>query len=1107
MLQFILGRAGSGKTTAVRQMLADQSRAGKEKLFLLVPEQYTFETEKAMLALCGPRRADRIRVLSFPRLAETVFREEGGAAGRRLSDGGRRILMSLALLQCEDRLEVYARAAQTGRVTDLMLSAVNEMKLCGVTPAQLADAAALVGDSALGKKLSEIGLAYGAFEALISASYLDSRDDLTRLAEHLPDSDFFRGATVAVDSFEGFTAPEMAILGDMLRKADSVTVALCTDGAPQGETGLFALVERTRSRLSRLAEELGVPETPPVTLTGAPRYRQENLKLLEAQLFTPGELLTSPDGEGVEIFSARDPYQEAEFVASSIRRLVEERGWRYRDFSILCRSPQDYYGSLDVALAKRGIPCFLSQPERVDAKPVMRFVLGAFEAVQSGYATNDLLELLKTGLSGFTSQEISELENYAFLWKIERKAWREPFVRHPRGFGQEMTADDQAVLARLNDLRARLIRPLSRFADATRDASGAQISEAVFRLLEDFDLEHTLPAACAALEAAGQPGLAAKEIRVWDLLMELLDQFHSLLGDRKCPRDRYYRLLREVVAREDISDVPQTTDQVLFGTAEQVLQASPKAVFLMGVSQGLFPLAPKAEGVFSDAERRALLALDLPLSDPLEQQAIRERYMAYAAACAPSELLVLSWPRQVGSEEREPSELIAAVREIFPSLKVRRDLPDELFADTREAAFTYMAAHYRENTPAAAAYRALFAGREDYAGRLEALARASGQKPARLEDPALAARMFGGSRTLSPTQIETYHSCPFKYFCRYGLGARERRPAEVDVMQYGTLMHYLFEQVFRREGGAAPAEDDAALEEQVRQLILTYAKENMGGFELLSGRERYRLDRLARSACRLIRHVREELAQSKFSPEYFELGLGEDPAFPPLKIEDGAGNTVTVGGTIDRADTFTAADGRRYIRVIDYKTGHKVFRLADVLYGLNMQMLVYLAALVESGQRFPAGILYMPAAEPEVPGERGDSPDELAQAADRQLRMSGLVLEDAEIIHAMEEGAKGRFIPVTLKKDGGLGRGSSALGEEDLRRVLEHSKRLIASMSRALQEGRVEAAPTMVNQNDCKYCPYGSVCGKEYGEKDVRQDRSSPDAVLAKMAGEEAHHG
>ena len=1104
MLQFILGRAGSGKTTALRQQLDRASREGKEKLILLVPEQYTFVTEKAMLALCGPRRANRIRVYSFPRLAEAVFREEGGAAGRRLSDGGRRILMSLALLQCQDELEVYARAAQTGRVTDLMLSAVNEMKQCGVTPAQLSRAAALLGDSALGKKLTEIGLAYGAFEALVSASFLDSRDDVTRLAETLEHSDFFRGATVAVDSFEGFTPPEMTVLGDMLRKAESVTVALCTDGTPQGETGLFALVERTRSRLAALARDLGVPQAPPILLPGGARYKEENLKLLEAQLFTPGELLPSPDAHGLQLFAAPDPTREAEFVASSIRRLVRERGWRYRDFSILCRDPAEYVGTLDVALQKRGIPCFLTQPERVDAKPVMRFVLGAFEAVQSGLATRDLLQLLKTGLSGFTTEEISDLENYAFLWKIDRAAWREEFTRHPRGFGEDLTDPDRQTLARLNALRQRLIRPLTAFAAATRDATGAQISEAVFRLLEEFGVEETLPRVCAALEAAGESALAAKEVRVWDLLMELLDQLHSLLGDRPCPRERYYRLLREVVAREDISDVPQTTDQVLFGTVEQALQASPKAVFLVGVTQGVFPLAPRAEGAFSDAERQALLRLDLPLGDPLELRAIRERYLAYAAACAPSHLLVLSWPRRAGGEDREPSELIAAVREIFPTLRVERELPDELLADTREAAFSVMAAHYRENTPQAAALRALFTGREEYAGRLEALARAAGEKPARLEDPALAARLFGGSRTLSPTQIEIYHSCPFKYFCRFGLGARERRPAEVDVLQYGTLMHYLFEQVFRP--GEAPPAEDAALEDRVRRLIEDYARENLGGLEQLSGREKYRLDRLARGAVRLIRHVREELAQSRFTPAYFELALGEDPAFPPLKIEDGAGNVVAVGGTVDRADLYTAADGRQYVRVIDYKTGHKVFRLADVLYGLNMQMLVYLAALVESGSQLPAGILYMPAVESEVPGDRGDDPAALARAADRQLRMSGLVLEDPEILQAMEDGAKGRFIPASLKRDGTLGKGSSALGEEDLRRVLQHSKRLIATMAAALARGEVAARPTMVNQNDCRFCPYGSVCGKEFDDKDVKQDRSEPEAVLAKMA-EEVPHG
>ncbi len=1098
-MRFVLGRAGSGKTEYLRRMLAEKSRSGEEKLFLLVPEQYSFESEKAMLRLCGPRRGNRVQVYSFTRLAEAVFRKEGGAAGRRLSDGGRRILMSSALMACEDQLGVYRHAAQSDRVTDLMLTAVNEMKLCGISPEQLRDAAGRLGDRGLSRKLSEIALLYGAFEALVEASYLDSRDDLTRLKEALEESEFFRGAVVAVDSFEGFTVQEMGVLSQIFRKAASVTVALCTDGLDQGGSGLFALVERTRARLTRAAEDEGVKVLPPVMLTGAPRFQNENLKLLEAQLFCEGETLASSEHEGVEIFEARDVYEESEFVAATIRRLVEEKGWRYRDFSIICRSPEHYYGSLDVALRKRDVPCFVSEPAKVDAEPVMRFTLGAFESVQSGFATDDLLEMLKTGVSGFTAEEISALENYAFLWKVTGSGWNEPFVRHPDGFGKEMTDSDREELARLNSLRERLISPLRSFAAETKDASGEEISQAVFALLERFGMEKNLPDYCRALEQAGEDGLSQKQMRVWDLLMEILDQMHSILGKRKTSRDRYYRLLKEVVSAEDVSEIPQTVDEVIFGTAEQVRQSSPKAAFLIGVSQGDFPLAPKSSGVFSDAERRELIALDLPLGDPLEQKAIEERYLAYSVACAPSEMLFVCWPRTAGGEDKEPSELVSAVQEIFPALTPLRDLPDEYFANSKEAAFSRMAARFRDNTGEAGALRLLFQDEEAYQGRIEALKRAAGQKPARVEDPDLARKIFGEDMFLSPTQIENFYSCPFKYFCRYGLNAKERRPAEVDVMQYGTLMHYLFEKIFRESREQRAERSWEELLEHVRGLILQYADENMGGFSLLSGREKYRLDRMAQSAGKLIRHVEEELAQSRFQPAEMELRLEEGGKYPPLKVETGDGHVITVGGTIDRIDVCQFPDGKKYVRVIDYKTGKKLFRLADVYYGLNMQMLVYLAALVENGQEFPAGILYVPAAEPSVSANRGADEKTIRQEADRQMRMNGLVLDDDGVIEAMEAGAKGKFIPASLNKDGSLGRYSSVLSEKDLRKVLDYAKSLIASMGRELNRGCAGARPNLVNQNACKYCPYGAVCGKEYGEKDVVQDRASVGEVVERM--------
>ena len=1098
MLQFVLGRAGSGKTEYLRRLLADRSLSGFGGTVMIVPEQYTFETEKAMLRLAGPVRGNAIPVYSFTRLAEAVFRKEGGAVGRRLSDGGRRILMASAIEACQDRLEVYAAAAKSGRVTDVMLTAVNEMKMCGISPEELGHTARDLGGSGLGKKLSELSLLYHTYDALVAASYLDSRDDLTRLSQALETSSFFEGCTVAVDSFEGFTAQEVAVLTQIMRRADQVIVSLCTDGLDHTGTGLFALVDRTLHRLSAAAAENGVSVQPPVMLTGAPRFQNENLKLVEAQLFCAGETMTSPDHEGITVFEARDPYEEAEFVAATIRRLVTQEGWRYRDFSIICRSPERYYGCLDAALKKRDIPCFVSQPARVDGEPVTRFVLGAFEAVLGGYPTEALLEMLKTGVSGFTAEEISSLENYAYLWKIGGTGWRQEFVRHPQGFGREFAPEDTQELARLNQLRQRLIGPLERFAARTKDATGSGISQAAYMMLMAYGMEENLPAYCLALEEAGEDALAKKQLRVWDLLMEILDQMRAILGDRPLPRERYYQLLKEVIAGEDVSEIPQTVDQVIFGTAEQVRQSSPRAAFLIGAAQGEFPLAPKSSGVFSDAERRELIARELPLGDPLEQRAIEERYLAYSVACAPSQRLYVSWPRTADGEDKEPSELVTALLGIFPTLRPLRDLPDVYFANSTEAAFSRMAARFNQTDSASGALRQLFEGDPAYRGRVEALERAAGRGEEQLEDSALAQELFGKRPFLSPTQVEVYHQCPFQYFCRYGLNARERRPAEVDVLQYGTLMHFLFERIFREPAQVRAGWTEEELEERVSGLIQEYAQENMGGLGLLSGREKYRLSRLCQSACKLIRHVEEELAQSQFVPQHLEWGLGYGKDALPLEIPTAKGK-VTVGGTIDRVDLYVDPQGKRFVRIIDYKTGRKTFRLADALYGLNMQMLVYLAALVENGQEFPAGILYMPAAEPSVSVDRGTGEDKIKAEADKQLKMSGLVLSDQEIIQAMEAGAKGRFIPASLNKDGSLGRFSSALDGDQLKTVLAYSKRLIATMGEELLSGRVEAAPNRKNKIPCRWCAYSPVCGKEFDEKDVEQDKTTSQEALLQM--------
>lgn len=1090
MLELILGRAGTGKTEYLREALA--KTAGRA--ILIVPEQFTFESESALLARYGVETANRVQVTSFTRLAEAAFRRYGGGAGRRLTDGGRRILMTLAIESCVDRLTLFEKSAANGKLTETMLTAVGEMKICGVSPDALRSAAPRAPGRSLTQKLREIALIFDAYEALVAQTYLDPLDDLTRLDAVLErHPDFFDGAFVAVDAFDGFTAQEYKILAHALRRAERVAVALCTDDLDTEKRDLFSPVRRTAEILRRIARENGVPIAAPKRFSTMHRFQNDALRAMEAALAgTGGE--TAENRGAVRVLEAGNVFEEAEQTAAAVRRLVMEEGYRYREIAVVCRSAETYSRALSAAFRRWDIPAFFSEERAVDAEPVMHFVLSAFDAVTGGWRSDPLLSMLKTGLTDFTAEETAELENYIFTWRLNgRAAWLSPFEKHPEGYGKPMDGAAQERLAALNALRERLVSPLERFSAAIRGVSGEEIAAMVYRLLTDFRVDETLPVFCRKLELAGRPDLSAAQERLWDLLMSVLDQMAGVLGTRETDPAVFGRLMREIVRGESVYDIPQNADTVTFGAADRIRPSAPRAVFLLGCGQGLFPLTPSPGGVFSDAERRALIRLDLPLSDALEDRMLHERFIAYSAACFASEKLFLSFSTEDGGT---PGELVRAALSALPGLQTEKPGGARTLANAPEAAFSVMASLFRENTRESSTLRAVFAEKPAFSGRMASLGGEDRMAGARVS-PDAAARLFGGGHVFSASQIETYHACRFRYFCRYALGAKERRPAELDALEYGTLMHFLFERVIGDKDEDVKMLTPERLSEKVRACIETYARENMGGTEGLSDREKYRFRRMEKTAGTLILHVAEELKSSRFVPRYFELPLEYGGAFPPLRIPTKDG-FVRVGGVVDRVDVFESPRGP-YVRVVDYKTGYKDFRLSDVLYGMSLQMLLYLAALTEHTGAHPAGVLYMPSFLTPIPSDKTEPPEKLKKAADKALCMNGVILNDTEIALAMESDLAGRFVPVKLAKDGSLQKTGSLLAEDALGLVMDYVKRLVATMAETLRAGDVSAKPLQIGTNACAFCPYTAVCGSERAAEEPEKNRMKSDEILANM--------
>lgn len=1115
MLQIIAGRSGSGKTERIFQEIC--SRPEGERIILLVPEQSSFQSEKRILNTLGASGASEISVLSFRRLYDAVTEKYGGAGARRIDEGVKAVIMSLAAEAVSDKLVLYGSRSKRSDLAQLMLSAVNEYKMCAVTPEMLVDAALHTDDMRLRQKLTESAAVYSAYEAMLGTAYSDPDDDMTRLYEMLCTHSYFSGARVYIDSFNGFSGQERRILEEIMCQAEYVCVALCCDksSARQAESSIFREPDITLRQLLSIAGKTGTEVLPTIWLDRQLRYKNESLAAVECSVFRFDGDPYYTDDNAVTVYEADDEYDEIQYTAREISRLVRDEGYEYRDITVVCRAPDMYRNIIASEYPKFGIPYFMSEQKPLEDKPLIRLVLSAFEVIHSSFATENILSFLKTGLTPLSEHDVFTLENYVYMWDIKGRHWKQPFTMDPDG---NTGSPDMEKLSRLEGMRQSVIAPLTAFGKALSSAgNGGEISEAVYRLLESLGTAKRMKQLIGFLNELIDPKQKETEARIWDIVMDLLDKLHTILRNTPVTSRRYYELFRLMLSKNPISDIPQTLDQVIIGTAGGLRSEKQRAVFVIGAADGVFPAVPTASGIFSDSERIALLSMELPLYDSVFGMSLKEKFIAYAALSLPTEKLFVS--RHLSNSKGEPCEPSVILREltsILKNLRVlhRSDLPaDELFF-TEEQAFEECALRWHDNDSVSETLRAHFASSPDYSDRYNAVYRAVNEEPFALNNRAQTRKLFGEKLTLSASQAETYYLCPFRYFCRYGLKAYPRKKADMDSAMYGSAVHYILENMLRDIGFSnLSSADEDKLRELVHEYIEKYLLE-LGSSQDRTSRFLAQFEIIERNLTAVLRRLIEEFSVSSFVPSDFELTIDEGGEVPAYELELPGGEKVSLIGKVDRVDTFIR-NGEKYIRIVDYKTGNKKFRLSDILYGLNLQMLLYLSVINRNGaghysenkyRLAPAGILYMPSTPASSTGDlhTGEVRSELIKKQQSAFRMNGLLIDDPEILKAMEKDARGVFIPARLNSRGKLEqRGKSAVSSEEYGRIFSYIDKKLMEMAKSLYDGDIRRSPAKGSTDACAYCDYKTVCGYEDGKPCRTVTNMSIDKTLESIHAEE----
>ena len=1067
MLNLIFGRKLSGKTKYCTELAAKLANENKS-VILLIPEQYSFECQKMLLCELGPVVSNKIEIHSFTSLCKAIATEIGGVSGVEVDEGIRFLLVGRALENVKDNLKHYARYVNSNDFRLKIISVINELKQASVNSDMLKELSKTAESSVFSDKLCDVALIMSAYDALLERRFIEPNDIIGKTVSRMQGSSFFKGKTVILDEFKGFTKSQTDILERVISGCDDVYAAFCCDSSvPSGDTDLFKNVIASADSLKKIAEKNGVQIAEPVILKYS-AYKSEALKNFE--------MFSSHNRDGKYEFKADDlcvcraacQYDEVDFVMNKIRTLVRENGYHFDDFVIVSRNSDVYSALISDVSEKYNVPCLVDKRINSYELPLSVFVVSAVRAAIS-FDTTDILRYLKAGFSGLSVNEISKLENYAFVWSINGKKWLQPWNLNPDGL-KENKNNEVFENSELNNLREKAIKPLIALKKGLF-GNVSDMCKAVFKLMSDDDVIVELKKYTNKLEAEGRLDEAEHQRAGYDVLIKILDKLCAVSGDENIKAEQFSDMLKTALSFETVGEIPQTKDQVIYGTADRIRPMRPKVCFVIGANHDVFPQSVGIPDIFSVSERALMDKNGIKISTFDISDSLDEKFLFYYYVCCASEKICISYSTASSDgNEMLPSEEVEDIVSAFPLCKkVSRGFGTELdlsLIESKASAFEKLASNL-SNDELSVALQECFKGDEKYKDKLSAIQNVSAFISPKLSKQA-ARELYGDCLKLSPSKIEDYNKCEFAFFCKFGLKARKNEKVDFNAVTRGNIVHYCLEHFVNNHKEDIGGLDEAEVYNEALRLCDEYLGLVGVGADDVGEKFNYMLGLLKKTAAYICVALNREFAQSQFRPRYCELKIGQEKQVSPLLITSDNGVKVSVEGTVDRVDTTN--DGK--IRVVDYKTGVKEFKLSQVLNGMNQQMLLYLYSLVENAKELlkadiPAGVLYFPARK-----------DISGKGKSRYIKMNGLVSSDIDTVKQMEMTGEGKIIPAHVRSNGtSLYASESVIPAEGFDIIFKYLDKAIAEIGAKITNGSINRLPYKKGDTiSCNYCDYKSVC-------------------------------
>lgn len=1110
-LRFCFGPSGSGKSHRIYEEIMQRAAEEPGRNFLIiVPDQFTMQTQKDLVMRSDRDGILNIDVLSFGRLSHRILEEVGTKEMPVLDDTGKSLVLQKVAADLKEQLPAMGSLLHKQGYIHEVKSAISEFMQYGISTQdmdKLITSAQKRG--ALAMKLKDLKTLYRGFQDYIRDHFITTEETLDVLRRSLSKSKILKGSVVVFDGFTGFTPIQNRLIQELMRVCAEtiVTVTIGVGEDPykmDGEQKLFHLSKKTVADLEKLAAEAEVERGEDLFVKGGPNRfaKAPALHYLEQNLFRYQYEPYAGEQQEIHMFEALSPREEVHQTALYIRHLIREQGMTYRDIAVVIGDLEGYASYVETEFGQLEIPCFLDRTRGIVLNPMIEYIKSALQLYIKDFSYDTVFHFLRSGMADISREEIDELENYVIRTGARGyRTYSRLFTRRTEELQGNAEGSEQAeekTMERLNRIRQQFMDAVEILHMGSREKAGDYVSH-LYDFLEQNQVQQKLLNYQQQFEKEGDLSRAREYAQIYRLVMDLLDQVYELLGEEEISRQEFADILEAGFGEITVGTIPQNVDRIVVGDMERTRLKQVKVLFFLGVNDGNIPKNASKGGIISDMDREFLIESGTEMSPSPRQQMYIQRLYLYLNMTKPSEQLYLSYAK-VNSEGKgiRPSYLIDTVRKLFPAMSVEypqnRSRLEQI--EGRQEGARYLAEELREYVEGTLPeeerqdfylmYRAYEA---DAVGR-DLLTRAAFRRYRESGLSRIVARaLYGQQLENSVSRLETYAACACRHFLQYGLSLQEREEFGFEASDMGTVYHAVLENFAGKLAESNLTwwdftEDFAAkaVKESVEAYAATYGETVLYS----SARNEYAITRMSRILTRTVLTLQKHLKQGSFQPDDYELSFRFAEDLDSIHVDLSEDEKMHLQGRIDRIDVSEDAE-HVYVKVIDYKSGNRKFDLAALYYGLQLQLVVYMNAAMEMESRkhpdkeiVPAALLYYHIDDPtiETPVELTD--EQINEQILAKLRMNGVVNSDPGVVERLDRYMQDKsvVIPVEKKKDGSFSARSGVLSREEMQLISSYVDAKIRSIGREILDGKIAANPyEKGNEEACTYCAYKKVCG------------------------------